>query len=91
MRRLTNCSAPRTIRRETFLVRQSHLSGGAITQVTIKTGFIVPDGPEELLTEYLCDYPDCPNIATHTLGVVLDLGAAAAVCDEHSSGPPNHD
>lgn len=71
----------------------SHLSGGAIPQVTIKTGFIAADGREALLTEYLCDYPDCPNIATYILGVVLELGATAVVCDEHSPSreTPNHD
>jgi hypothetical protein len=58
-----------------------------IPQVTIKTGLKTPDGREELLTEYLCDHPGCPNIATHALGFVKEVGAMAAVCDEHAPKP----
>lgn len=58
--------------------------GLAIPQVTIKTGLTTPDGCEELLTEYLCDHPGCPNIAMHVLGCVKEIGAMAAVCDEHA-------
>jgi hypothetical protein len=39
-----------------------------MSRVTIKTGLVGPDGREEELTEYMCDYPDCPNIATCVLG-----------------------
>ena len=53
-------------------------------QVTIKTGQTDPDGCEELLTEYLCDSPGCPNVATHLLGRVAELCLAVAVCDEHA-------
>jgi len=52
-------------------------------QVTIQTGFSGPDGHEEKLTEYLCDWPDCPNVATHVLGCVRGIGVHAAVCEEH--------
>jgi hypothetical protein len=45
------------------------------------------DGSEELLTEYLCDQPDCPHIATHVLGCVREVGVVAAVCDEHAPKP----
>jgi hypothetical protein len=55
-------------------------------RVAIKTGFVAPDGSHEELTEYICDWPDCPNIATHALGCSRELGAAAAVCDEHRPG-----
>jgi hypothetical protein len=58
--------------------------GIAIPQITIKTGLTTPDGREELLTEYLCDHPSCPNIATHALGCVREIGVRAAVCEEHS-------
>jgi hypothetical protein len=58
-----------------------------IPQITIKTGLTTPDGREELLTEYLCDHPGCPNIATHVLGCVREVGVAAAVCDEHAPQP----
>jgi hypothetical protein len=52
-------------------------------QVTIKTGFTTPDGREECVTEYLCDSPDCPNIATDVLGCLKELGITSAVCKEH--------
>jgi hypothetical protein len=54
-------------------------------QVTIKTGLINQDGGEELLTEFMCDYSGCPNIATQVLGCVREIGATAAVCDEHAA------
>ena len=59
------------------------LGRSSIPQVTIKTGFIGPEGREELLTEYICDHPGCPNFATHSLGVVAELRVMAVVCDEH--------
>ena len=52
-------------------------------RVTIKTGIIGSDGHEQALTEYLCDWPGCPNIANHVLGRVREIGAAIVVCDEH--------
>jgi hypothetical protein len=61
--------------------------GSAIPQVTIKTGLRTPDGREELLTEYLCDHPGCPNIATHALGCARELALVTAVCDEHARKP----
>ena len=51
--------------------------------VAIKTGLTAPDGHEEKLTEYLCDYPGCSNPATHMLGCIVELRVMAAVCDEH--------
>ena len=53
--------------------------------VTIKTGIAAPDGREEELTEYLCDWPHCPNAATQVMGVVRDPRMAAAVCDTHAT------
>jgi hypothetical protein len=53
--------------------------------VRIKFGFEPSSDNEEVLTEYLCDWPDCPNLAVHTLGCVKELlGATAALCDEHA-------
>lgn len=52
--------------------------------VTIKTGFRQADGQEETLTEYLCDWPGCPNVAVHLLGVIKELRATAVVCEEHT-------
>jgi hypothetical protein len=46
-----------------------------------------PDGHEERLTEYFCDHPGCPNIATQLLGRVAEIGLVAAVCDEHAPKP----
>ena len=58
--------------------------GFAIPQITINTGISAPDGHEEMLTEYFCDHPGCPNVATHLLGYVKEIALAAAVCDEHA-------
>jgi hypothetical protein len=51
--------------------------------ITIKTGFRAPDGQEETLTEYLCDWPGCPNVAVHVLGCIKELRAMVVVCEEH--------
>ena len=53
-------------------------------QVVIASGMTGPDGREDTLTEYLCDSPGCPNIASHVLGCVREIGAAIVVCDEHA-------
>lgn len=50
----------------------------------MKVGPVTQDGGEEELTEYLCDWPDCPNPATHVLGCLRELGGSAAVCDRHA-------
>jgi hypothetical protein len=52
--------------------------------VTIKTGFATADGKEEILTEYLCDWPGCANIAYHTLGSIREIRAVVVVCEEHT-------
>jgi len=52
-----------------------------VPQVTLRT---IVDGREETLTEYLCDWPACPNVAVTSLGVVRDLCMRAAVCAEHA-------
>jgi len=54
-------------------------------RVTIKSGIITPDGREEELSDYFCDGPDCPNVATHVLGCVREFGLSAVVCDHHAS------
>jgi hypothetical protein len=59
----------------------------SIPQITIKTGLTTPDGQEELLAEYFCDHPGCPNVATQTLGRVRELSVVAMVCDEHAPKP----
>jgi hypothetical protein len=52
--------------------------------VAIKTGFNTVDGHEEVLRDYICDYPGCPNIATQMLGCIVELRQLAMVCDEHA-------
>jgi len=54
-------------------------------RVTIKTGIVAADGHEQILTEYICDWPHCPNPAEHLLGVVADLRVASWVCHEHAA------
>jgi hypothetical protein len=54
-------------------------------QVTLKTGITDAEGREETLTEYLCDWPGCSEVAVHVLGVVKELRMAAAVCAQHAT------
>jgi hypothetical protein len=49
--------------------------------VTIR---ITIDGREEALSEYLCDWPDCPNVATEVVGMVRELRLRVAMCAEHA-------
>jgi hypothetical protein len=55
-----------------------------MAHVTVNSGITTPDGREDKLTEYLCDWPGCPNIANHVLGRVREIGAAVVLCDEHA-------
>jgi hypothetical protein len=55
-------------------------------RVTFRTGFTTPDGGEEILTEYLCDWPGCPSVAVHVLGFIPEVRAMAVVCADHA--PP---
>lgn len=52
--------------------------------VTVRTGMLGPDGQEERITEYLCDSPGCPNIATQMVGCVMEIRFCIALCDEHA-------
>jgi hypothetical protein len=51
--------------------------------ITLKIGIAEPDGREAVLKEYLCDWPDCPDVAEETLGVVRELGIVSAMCRHH--------
>jgi hypothetical protein len=51
-------------------------------QITIRTDV---DGREETVSEYICDWPDCPNVAIHVVGVVRGLRVRAAMCAEHAA------
>ena len=54
-------------------------------RVTIRTGFSDANGEEESLSDYVCDWPDCPNIASQVLGIARELRSSGAVCDEHAA------
>jgi hypothetical protein len=56
-----------------------------MARVVIKSGFMTPEGSQEELAEFMCDWPECPNIATQVLGCVKELGLSRAVCDEHAA------
>ena len=42
------------------------------------------NGAEETLTEYICDWPDCPNVAQYVVGTICELRAFSALCPEHA-------
>lgn len=52
-------------------------------RITLR-GAATPNGKEETLSEYICDWPDCPNVAEHVIGVVRELRSFSAVCPEHA-------
>ena len=54
-------------------------------RVTVKSGIADTDGHEEQITEYLCDSPECPNIAAHVLACVKEIGLSIALCEEHAA------
>ena len=39
---------------------------------------------EETLTEYICDWPDCPNVAEQVVGALAEIRAFCAVCPTHA-------
>ena len=53
--------------------------------VTIKSGIVGSDGREEEISEYFCDSPNCPNIATRLVGGVRELRLRVVLCDEHAA------
>lgn len=54
-------------------------------RVTIRTGITSAGGTEEVLTEYLCDWADCANVAEHAVGFARELAGGCAVCSEHAA------
>jgi len=42
------------------------------------------DGKEDTVSEYICDSPDCPNVAVHVVGVARELRTLVAVCGYHA-------
>jgi hypothetical protein len=63
-----------------------HKKGSTVPQVTIRT---LIDGREETLSEYMCDWPDCPNVAVHEPGMVRELRFRSAMCEEHATQVTN--
>ena len=51
-------------------------------QVTVRTN---ANGREESVSEYLCDWPDCPEVAVHVVGIVRELRIHTAMCAEHAA------
>jgi hypothetical protein len=54
-------------------------------RVTIRTGFVAANGQEEVLTEYLCDWPDCAHVAEYLIPVVSSLRDLSVICREHAA------
>ena len=46
---------------------------------------ITVDGREETISEYICDWPDCPEVAVHVVGVLRGLRLRAAMCADHAA------
>ena len=63
-------------------VGRNHWKGVTVPQVTIRTEI---DGREETISEYMCDWPDCPNVAVEVLGVVRELRLRSVICAQHAA------
>ena len=63
-------------------ISTASLQVAVVPQVTVRT---TVNGREETLSEYLCDWPDCPNVATQAIGVMRELRAHVAMCAEHAA------
>ena len=55
---------------------------GRVPQVTLRT---IVDGNEETVSAYICDGPDCPEVAVHVVGVLRGLRLRAAMCADHAA------
>jgi hypothetical protein len=53
-----------------------------VPQVTLP---LTVDGREETLSEYMCDWSDCPNIAVAVEGFIPSLRITSALCAEHAA------
>jgi hypothetical protein len=42
------------------------------------------EGREEILTEYMCDWTDCPNVAVEVVGNARELRLCRVLCAEHA-------
>ena len=43
------------------------------------------DDRKEILTEYFCDWPDCPNVAVEVVGVSGESKARMIMCRVHAA------
>jgi hypothetical protein len=50
--------------------------------VTLRT---IVNGREETLSEYMCDWANCPNAAVEVMGFVRELRLASMLCAEHAA------
>jgi hypothetical protein len=57
-------------------------------QVKIRATF---DGREESMTEYICDWPDCPNVANKVVGFGREPRLSYALCAEHAAKNQNQE
>jgi hypothetical protein len=60
---------------------------GITTQVAIRPQITICtdiDGPKKPFPN-ICDWPDCPKVAVHVVGVVAALRVRAAMCAEHAA------
>jgi hypothetical protein len=55
---------------------------GNVPQITLRHTI---DGREETLSEYICDWPDCPKVAVSVVGIVRELRTRTAMCAEHAA------
>ena len=39
---------------------------------------------EDTLSEYICDWPDCPNVAEHVIGALREIRLVSVICAEHA-------
>jgi hypothetical protein len=53
-----------------------------VPQVTLRT---TVNGQEESISEFICDWKDCPNVAVEVVGVIRELRAASMMCAEHAA------
>jgi hypothetical protein len=53
-----------------------------VPRVTVRAEF---NGREETLSEYMCDWPDCPNVAVEVVTFVRELRTCTVMCAEHAA------
>jgi hypothetical protein len=53
-----------------------------VPQVTLRT---TVNGCEESISEFICDWKDCPNVAVEVVAVIRELRQASMMCSEHAA------